>query len=226
VRPISVATAFARAWTATYTIGLPQELRDRRRQEIAADVWEQEHHDNTDARGVASATHLAARVVRGMPADVSWRSRERRQRGRTELLEFAVNPTWEIRGRSMGRAALVALIALCIPIVVGLPLLLAITLPVGALAICQLHRNSKKVGIVTDTVNTRQRRTRAAVVVLSIGLFILGLVINSLPSQDTHDKYWALFVAPSMIAFLVGAVALPMCVWSWLPRRHDSDARP
>ena len=141
-------------------------------------------------------------------------------------MDFAVNPAWEIRGRSFGRAALVALIALCVPIVVGLPLLLAITLPVGALAINRLHLNSKKAGTVTDAANTRQRRTRAAVVVISIGAFILGLVIDSLPSQDTHDKYWALFVAPSMVAFLIGAVALPMWVWSWLPRHHDSDARP
>jgi hypothetical protein len=41
---------------------------------------------------------------------------------------------------------------------------------------------------------------------------------------DTRDEYWALFVAPSMIAFIVGVVALPMLVWSYLPRRREPHA--
>ena len=50
---------------------------------------------------------------------------------------------------------------------------------------------------MSDTVIARQRRTRVVVVVAAVAGFAIGLVIDSLPSQDTHDEYWALFVAPS-----------------------------
>ncbi|HEX8770974.1 MAG TPA: hypothetical protein VF711_09425 [Acidimicrobiales bacterium] len=44
----SVVAAIARRWAATYTFGLPAETRDRRREEIAADLWEQQHDDEDD----------------------------------------------------------------------------------------------------------------------------------------------------------------------------------
>ncbi len=67
---------------------------------------------------------------------------------------------------------------------------------------------------------TRQKRVRFMVVVVAIVVYVLGLVINSLPSENMHDRYWYLFVAPSMIGFIAGVVAVPMLVWSLLPRRE------
>ena len=78
---------------------------------------------------------------------------------------------------------------------------------------------------MSDTVIARQRKTRVAVAAAAVAGFAIGLVIDSLPSQDTHDKYWALFVAPFMIAFIAGAVALSMLVWSYLPRRPRTISR-
>jgi hypothetical protein len=220
---LKAATAFARAWTAAYTIGLPSELRDRRRQEIASDLWEQQHDNGHDGRDARSARQVVARVVFGIPADLTWRSAELRQARRLELMNFAVDRTWDARMRWIGRAAIVAVIASCLPIAVGLPLLLAITLPVGALAAYQIQRRTKKVGTVTGTSITHQRRTRATIVGASVAIFAIGLFVDALPSSDVHDRYWVAFVAPMMIAFVVGVVALPMLVWSYLPRRHGPD---
>ncbi len=139
-------------------------------------------------------------------------------------MDFAVDRTWDLRMRLIGRAALVALIVFSVPIAVGLPVLLAITLPAGMLVIHRLQLDSTKVGIVSDTAIAHQRKTRAIVVVASIATFGIGLFVDSLPSSDVHDRYWVLFVAPLMIAFIVGVVALPMLVWSYLPRRQEPRA--
>lgn len=74
---------------------------------------------------------------------------------------------------------------------------------------------------MSDTAIAQKRRTRAIVVGASIAVFAIGLVIDALPSSDVHDKYWALFVAPSMIAFIVGVVASVPLLWSYLPQRQE-----
>ena len=67
------AGAFATWWATRYTRGLPSEVRDRRRDEIASDVFEELH---TTSEGRAAS--LTWRTVRGMPADVAWRRQEMR----------------------------------------------------------------------------------------------------------------------------------------------------
>jgi hypothetical protein len=65
--------AFTTWWAARYTRGLPNEVRDRRRDEISSDVFE-ELHATSDGR----PTSLTWRTVRGMPSDVAWRRQEMR----------------------------------------------------------------------------------------------------------------------------------------------------
>jgi hypothetical protein len=65
---------FATWWTDRYTRGLPAEVRDRRREEIACDVFEQQVHTASDGR----PTSITWRSVRGIPADMSWRRQEMR----------------------------------------------------------------------------------------------------------------------------------------------------
>ena len=73
----SVVAAFARRWVALYTFGLPAETRDRRREEIAGDLWEQQHDEEDIDGRQRSAARLAVRVCSGMPADLLWRAGER-----------------------------------------------------------------------------------------------------------------------------------------------------
>lgn len=58
------------AWVDLYTRGLAAERRDRRREEVAADLADEAWFDD-DGRGVA-VEHLS-RLVRGMPSDIAWR---------------------------------------------------------------------------------------------------------------------------------------------------------
>lgn len=69
----AVAAALTRRWVRGYTAWVGAEAAERRRAEIASDVWEQ----RTDAheRRVAPVTvalAIAVRVVAGMPADLTW----------------------------------------------------------------------------------------------------------------------------------------------------------
>src|SRR2546421_5021748 len=107
----SIVAAFARRWAAMYTVGLPVETRDRRREEIASDLWEQQHNDEDGHVRHRSAACLAARVCAGMPADLLWRVGERRPIRRLELANLAIDRTWDRRMRLLGRGMVLAAVA-------------------------------------------------------------------------------------------------------------------
>ena len=136
------------------------------------------------------------------------------------MANLALDRTWDRRMRAVGRGVVLVAVACLVPIAVGLPVLLLVTVPAAALVARQPPRGDKTGEAVNHTTLTRQKRIRFIVVAIAIVVFVLGLVMNSLPSEDTHDRYWYLFVAPSMIGFMVGVVALPMLAWSLLPRRE------
>lgn len=58
-------------WTWLYTVNLPPMLRDRRRREVASDLWEQEH--DPEVRDITWRWHMLWRLVCGMPDDLRWR---------------------------------------------------------------------------------------------------------------------------------------------------------
>ncbi len=77
--------AFAQRWADRYTRGLPDGVRDRRRAEIACDVFEQAAADDPGSA-------IAWRAVRGMPADVVWRRQEVRRMRANEAMSGG--PRW------------------------------------------------------------------------------------------------------------------------------------
>jgi hypothetical protein len=71
---LSMSVILTRAWTATYTRGLPRSLRDERRDEIDCDLWEHQHRADFEAESVAgTAVAILLRLLLGIPADISWR---------------------------------------------------------------------------------------------------------------------------------------------------------
>ena len=69
----AASSAIVRAWTRLYTWRLPSLARDTRRAEIDSDLWEFAQ-DRGTAPSAASALHVLARLIVGMPDDVSWRA--------------------------------------------------------------------------------------------------------------------------------------------------------
>src|SRR2546425_580079 len=104
-----------------YTFGLPAETRDRRREEIAGDLWEQQHDEEDIDGRQRSAAGLAVRVCSGMPADLLWRAGERPSVRRLEVANLAIDRTWDRRMRLAGRGVVLVAVACLVPIAVGLP---------------------------------------------------------------------------------------------------------
>jgi hypothetical protein len=85
--------AFTTWWAHRYTRGLPMEVRDRRRDEITSDVFEQLH-----ATSEGRPTSITWRTLRGIPADVSWRRQEMRamRANSPEPRASRVRNTWAV----------------------------------------------------------------------------------------------------------------------------------
>ena len=66
-----LVVALLRRWTIVYTLGLSDEDRARRRQEIESDIWES--LKDPESRGLAVALTMLVRLVAGMPDDIGWR---------------------------------------------------------------------------------------------------------------------------------------------------------
>lgn len=65
-----MAAALVRAWTAAYTWGMPQDVRQARRAEIDSDLWDCQHGEPPDTR---LPLQIMARLVLGIPDDLGWR---------------------------------------------------------------------------------------------------------------------------------------------------------
>lgn len=111
--PERMAQLVAR-WVRFYTRNLPPPIVERRIDEIDADLHDHIAHDRahgTDERRIALS--IAARMVRGMAADASWRSRTiARSSSRKEVMQQ--NKT---ASRSAVRIALVTALILLVPLV-------------------------------------------------------------------------------------------------------------
>jgi hypothetical protein len=71
---LSFAIALTRAWTATYTRGLPADPRTQRREEIDCDLWEHQRLADLQREPVtATAAAILLRLLLGIPADIVWR---------------------------------------------------------------------------------------------------------------------------------------------------------
>jgi hypothetical protein len=62
-----------RGWVAIYTLGLPAVMRIRRRDEVAADLAEEELHAIRRGDRSGLFPQRLIRLLAGMPADVAWR---------------------------------------------------------------------------------------------------------------------------------------------------------
>ena len=100
-----LADRAAQAWSSLYTRGLPDEVADRRRQEIRSDLFE-----HAQAAGVTPAQQVdvLGRVLWGIPADLSWRRAARAPRER----RLATGETMTLQKSMFGAAIAVTVIYL------------------------------------------------------------------------------------------------------------------
>jgi len=93
---LRASVAAARLWTHIYTYGLPSELRDARREEIACDVWHATQATDNGS-GWLIGSHIVLRVLLGIPDDLGWR------------MECRQDARWAIWPSAAGTLAVVAI---------------------------------------------------------------------------------------------------------------------
>ena len=67
-----LAASIVRLWVRFYTAGFDVSVRQRIRQEVEADLWEQINSKNASGKPVREAMIIILRWILGIPADV-WR---------------------------------------------------------------------------------------------------------------------------------------------------------
>lgn len=73
------SVALVRRWVASYTRGLPVDVRRDRRDEIDDDLWSQLSDDAAGSGdGGSLGTEILLRLIVGIPADLSWSLEQRR----------------------------------------------------------------------------------------------------------------------------------------------------
>ena len=92
-----------RRWVRLYTAGLPADVRDARREEIDADLWEQAREAALMARPTSTLrSEVALRLLLGVQADLLWRFAEARTHSNSTEGRSAMQ-TFTMRSR-MGAA--------------------------------------------------------------------------------------------------------------------------
>jgi hypothetical protein len=103
-------------WVRFYTRGLPAPIRERRIEEIAADLHEHIAHERADGIGDRRiALGIASRMVRGLAADAAWRGHARAT-SHLSILEVAMRTSRALH-RSAVRVAVGVAFILSLPLV-------------------------------------------------------------------------------------------------------------
>ncbi len=101
-------------WARLYTRRLPEQDARRRVDELRADLHDHISHERANGTGERRiAGNVAARMLRGMAADVSWRHETARRRQTEE--DHPVRPASPAH-RSVARVAVVTVLFLLIPL--------------------------------------------------------------------------------------------------------------
>ena len=108
---LGVAVGMTRTWVSLYTSGLPPEFRDSRRAEIDSDVWEQQRTaDLLNQPQGETSLQLLARLVLGIPSDVTWRL----ETGRSARSERSISVNESRTMRSLIAVGMVAALFLVV----------------------------------------------------------------------------------------------------------------
>ena len=65
-----LAVSIVRLWVRLYTSGLETTTRERIRQEVEADLWEQMNSKDASGKPIREAVIIIIRWILGIPADV------------------------------------------------------------------------------------------------------------------------------------------------------------
>ena len=202
----SFGVRFTRSWVAFYTRSLDEPVGERRRAEMASDLWEQLN----DASSGRASAQVLDRCLRGIPADVWWRyrtlleSRGIRERSRGMYSNLRQN-WWQalVVAQAILGAAFMAGVAIVAPdqtepatifrAVVSTIGLVSATLLIGGLVKQRTNRSVGSrlilVGSLSSllTVIALNPAGFIAIAVIATGLWTGNLAFNARPAEIDTD---------------------------------------
>lgn len=215
----------AQSWVALYTRGLPSDLRDARRAEIASDLWEHRNHGSPNESG-GMASGIVGRVVAGVPADISWRVEEQRfaRKG------GAVSTSWF--GRRMPLHRVVPGFAVLAGLVTIAGMSSSVAATVAALtffAVAGLLRGlvvspvaiSSGMGAHMETSIDHRRRTTLLIVLAVSAIVLAGTYAYAMSLEHWGDTRAIIFISVGWVSLAVGLVALALIVADFARARRS-----
>ena len=208
--PLDISIATTRAWTASYTRGLPADLRAERREEIDSDLWEQ--HRLAALRGdpaLGIAIEVLARMLLGIISDITWRA----QAGAPARPDRGTMTSEALYMRGLVAAGVVVALLL----ILGYWTLL-ITIPIGiamvAIEFFRVRRTGGAVGIGVDRMRTKGE-SRWKWLLLVIGVCVATIVAigaYAFSLEEWGDTRVTIFGLGWFIAVVVGLIALVLLI--------------
>ncbi|HUF51963.1 MAG TPA: hypothetical protein VMN60_14155, partial [Longimicrobiales bacterium] len=191
-RIVRIASAIARVWVGAYTIRMPAALRNDRRGEIEADLWDQQQEASPPGGPpVLVALHIVLRIILGMPDDLAWRVEASDQKDKSPLdpwrLIMSVSPK---QMRWLGLSALVGGVLLA-----------------GSTLLDELLGNP---GRVYTSETSWHVEGPMAVIGPIVGALMMALFIGGIAGLYVANRHDAGKVARAGFMMLAAAFALPM----------------
>ena len=222
-----VACRVARWWVHAYTASLSTDARDGRRAEIESDLWEhladahasQQHRINTEI-------DVLARVLIGIPADLTWFRRVRRATTETSSMQHttastarAVSPVLAV-AIAAALTVLVALILIRFSAFLLIPIALLVFF--GARAVRARRPSLPQENPMPEPTNRARHHRLLAVAIGSAVVIVCDIIFLNTVGEVHGEWAWTLFVPVGLLVpFLVGGTAMVLLVFNWMTARTN-----
>jgi hypothetical protein len=212
---LDFAIALARAWTASYTRGLPHDIRAERREEIDSDLWEQQWL--AARRGdpaLGTAIEVLTRMLFGVISDITWRA----QAGAPAPPHRSIKMSESWYMRALVIVGVVLALFLILSGIAAWYWMLVITIPIGiaivAVAFVRARQTGGALGIGGDRmdVNGQSRRKWLLLVIGVCVATVVGIGAYAFSLEEWGDTRVTIFGLGWFIAVVVGLIALVLLI--------------
>ena len=210
---LDFAIAFTRAWVATYTRGLPPDIRAERSEEIGADLWEQRWL--AARRGdpaLGTAIEVLVRTLLGISSDISWRA----QAGSSAQPDRStkVGQSWQLNLALVGGSVLALLMVFIgigpLPVLAIIPISIVVAIAGFKFWPRRSDDASAVGGHSASSAPAGRWKWLLAVTALSLGA-IVGMWLYATTLDHWGDTVTALSVV-ALLCLVVAVISLSLLV--------------
>jgi hypothetical protein len=204
-------------WVELVTRGLPDEVADRRREELRSDLWEQQ--DDARCRGrspAATQRDIAMRTATGVAADLSWSRHIRRARPVGGAMAPSTRPSSaSFVSPAVAVGVVVAALVAVAAVGVGGPVVAAVVLVLAAGGVLLFTRSARARRPAQGQV-PRSSTTWGTIAFGAIGALMLTFLgVALFVEEELSEPAWAALAGLVLVELTAAMVALVL----WLANR-------